>query len=113
MRKFLTLAALVLAAVISVTAQSRQYAYDSGHKYGLFSNLEIGAAGAYSIGLNEAHHQNFGAELLVTKRIGDYWRLRGVAEVNGVDSTRLFMVGNGMSDRDSALEQRVIVKKSF
>ena len=32
---------------------------------------------------------------------------------NGVDSTRLFMVGNGMSDRDSALEQRVIVKKSF
>lgn len=96
MRKFLTLAALVLAAVISVTAQSRQYDYDSGHKYGLFSNLEIGAAGAYSIGLNEAHHQNFGAELLVTKRIGDYWRLRGVAEVNGLVKNGFDRYAKGM-----------------
>ena len=31
----------------------------------------------------------------------------------GVDSTRLFIVGNGMGDEDSVLEQKVVVRKTF
>lgn len=93
MKKFLILAAFVLAAAVSGTAQT----YDSGHKYGLFSNLEIGIAGGYSHGLGEAKGQNFGAELLITKRIGDYWRIRGVAEVNGLINNGFDRYGKGMA----------------
>ena len=31
----------------------------------------------------------------------------------GVDSTRLYIVGNGMGDEDSVLEQKVVVRKTF
>ena len=93
MRKILTIAALLLVAA---TAQS-QSKYDNGFKYGLLSNLEVGVGGIYSYEITNAqHHKNAGAQLLVTKRIGDYWRLRGVAEVNGFIQNKFDRFGKGM-----------------
>ena len=93
MRKLITIAALLLAVA---TAQS-QSKYDNGYKYGLLSNLEVGVGGIYSYEItNQAHHKNAGAQLLVTKRIGDYWRIRGVAEVNGFIPNKFDRFGKGM-----------------
>lgn len=92
MRKILAIAALLLVAA---TAQS-QSKYDNGYKYGLLSNLEVGVGGIYSYEItNQAHHKNVGAQLLVTKRIGDYWRLRGVAEINGFIPNKFDRFGKG------------------
>ena len=93
MRKILTFAVLLLVAA---TAQG-QSKYDNGFKYGLLSNLEVGVGGIYSYEItNQAHHKNAGAQLLVTKRIGDYWRIRGVAEVNGFIPNKFDRFGKGM-----------------
>ena len=93
MRKILTIAALLLVAA---TAQG-QNNYDNGFKYGLLSNLEVGVGGIYSYEITNAqHHKNAGAQLLVTKRIGDYWRIRGVAEVNGFIPNKFDRFGKGM-----------------
>lgn len=93
MRKLITIAALLLAVA---TAQG-QSKYDNGFKYGLLSNIEVGVGGIYSYEItNTAHHKNAGAQLLVTKRIGDYWRLRGVAEVNGFIPNKFDRFGKGM-----------------
>lgn len=79
MRKHLILLA---AVALMATAASAQGAYDPSHKYGLVSNLEIGASAQYTrsfaTGLG-----NLGAGLRVTKRLGTHWRLRGMANVNG------------------------------
>lgn len=94
MRKLITFAALLLAVA---TAQGQTTKYDNGFKYGLLSNLEVGVGGIYSYEItNQAHHENVGAQLLVTKRIGDYWRLRGVAEVNGFIQNKFDRFGKGM-----------------
>lgn len=93
MRKILTIAALLLVAA---TAQG-QSKYDNSHKYGLLSNLEIGVGGIYSYEITNAqHHKNAGAQLLVTKRIGDFWRIRGTAEVNGFMANGFDRKGKGM-----------------
>ena len=94
MRKILTIAALLLAVA---TAQGQTTKYDNGYKYSLLSNLEVGVGGIYSYEItNQAHHKNVGAQLLVTKRIGDYWRIRGVAEVNGFIPNKFDRFGKGM-----------------
>ena len=94
MRKILTIAALLLAMA---TAQGQTTKYDNGYKYSLLSNLEVGVGGIYSYEITNAqHHKNAGAQLLVTKRIGDYWRLRGVAEVNGFIANKFDRFGKGM-----------------
>lgn len=81
MRLAFTLFAMLALALTS--AAQKPYRYDNGHKYSLWSNLEIGVGGMYSYSLQPTHHKNFGADLRMTKRIGDYWRVRGIAEVNG------------------------------
>lgn len=94
MRKILTFAALLLAVA---TAQGQTTKYDNGFKYGLLSNIEVGVGGIYSYEITNAqHHKNVGAQLLVTKRIGDYWRIRGVAEVNGFIPNKFDRFGKGM-----------------
>lgn len=70
-------------ALALTSAAQKPYKYDNGHKYSLWSNLEIGVGGMYSYSLQPTHHKNFGADLRITKRIGDFWRVRGIAEVNG------------------------------
>lgn len=76
---------LIAMLVLTLTGTAQKpYKYDSGHKYSLWSNLEIGASGVYSYSLKPEHHRNFGVDLRMTKRIGDYWRVRGIAEVNGI-----------------------------
>lgn len=163
MKKFILCVALLMATI----AATAQHNYDSGHKYGLFSNLDVGISGQYAH--NFADKQgNWGADLRVTKRIGDHWRLRGLVDVNGfvnngfdryakglvgisfdalpfytffdygfnwnrssqsqfglagdagfalvsygVDSTRLVIVGNGMTDNDAPLDQKVLVRKAI
>lgn len=93
MRKLITIAALLLVAA---TAQG-QSKYDNGFKYGLLSNIEVGVGGIYSYEItNTAHHKNAGAQILVTKRIGDYWRIRGTAEVNGFIGNGFDRFGKGM-----------------
>jgi outer membrane protein OmpA-like peptidoglycan-associated protein len=81
MRLAFTLFAMLALALTS--AAQKPYRYDNGHKYSLWSNLEIGVGGMYSYSLQPTHHKNFGADLRITKRIGDFWRVRGIAEVNG------------------------------
>lgn len=71
--------ALALLAV-SVSAQVR-YKYDSGHKYGLFSNWTLGVSGQYS---NQQGVSNVGISALATKRVGDFWRLRYSATISGL-----------------------------
>ena len=94
MRKLITFAALLLVAA---TAQGQTTKYDNSYKYSLLSNIEVGVGGIYSYEItNQAHHENAGAQLLVTKRIGDYWRLRGVAEVNGFIPNKFDRFGKGM-----------------
>lgn len=83
-RIFLFLALALLA--VSVSAQNRYY-YDSGFKYGLFSNWTIGVAGQYS---NLQGKSNVGISALATKRIGDFWRLRYSATVNGLKAGQRF-----------------------
>ena len=41
------------------------------------------------------------------------WAVFYALEALGVDSARMFIVGNGMSDKDSAREQKVIVKPAY
>jgi hypothetical protein len=85
---------MLLAAA---TAQAQTTKYDNGYKYGLLSNIEVGVGGIYSYEITNAqHHKNAGAQLLLTKRIGDYWRIRGVAEVNGFIPNKFDRFGKGM-----------------
>lgn len=94
MRKILTIAALLLVAA---TAQGQTTKYDNSYKYGLLSNIEVGVGGIYSYEITNAqHHKNAGAQLLVTKRIGDYYRIRGIAEVNGFIPNKFDRFGKGM-----------------
>jgi outer membrane protein OmpA-like peptidoglycan-associated protein len=93
MKKLITIATLLLVAAIA-QGQSK---YDNRFKYGLLSNLEIGVGGIYSYEItNKAHHKNVGAQLLLTKRIGDFWRIRGTAEVNGFIPNGFDRKGKGM-----------------
>lgn len=77
-RIFLSLALALLA--VSANAQSRQI-YDSDFKYGFFSNWTLGVSGQYS---NQHGVSNVGISALATKRVGDYWRLRYEAGINGL-----------------------------
>ena len=79
-RIFLFLALALLA--VSVSAQGR-YNYDSSHKYGFFSNWTLGVSGQYS---NQHGASNVGISALATKRVGDFWRLRYSASINGLRS---------------------------
>ena len=78
MKKLLSVIALLLVSVIAMA----QKGYDSEHKYDLFSNLEIGISGQYSYALS-GKTGNWGADIRMTKRLGDHWRLRGIADFNG------------------------------
>lgn len=81
---------------IAFTARG-QNKYDNSFKYGLLSNVEVGVSGIYSYEITNAnHHKNVGAQLLLTKRIGDYWRLRGSAEVNGFITNGFDRFGKGL-----------------
>ena len=98
MKRLLKLFALAVM-LVGVTANgfAQTTNYDNGFKYGLLSNLEVGVCGIYSYEItNQAHHKNAGAQLIVTKRIGDYWRIRGVAEVNGFIPNKFDRFGKGM-----------------
>lgn len=91
--------AFTLFAMLALTltsAAQKPYRYDNGHKYSLWSNLEIGIGGMYSYSLQPTHYKNFGADLRMTKRIGDYWRIRAVAEVNGFLNNGFDRFGKGM-----------------
>lgn len=79
MKKFLLLAALAFL-VASASAQNRYY-YDSDKKYSLFSNWTVGVFGQYS---NQHGVSDVGIGALATKRIGDFWRLRYEANINGI-----------------------------
>lgn len=94
MRLAFTLIAM-LVLTLTGTAQ-KPYKYDNGHKYSLWSNLEIGVSGIYSYSLKPEHYKNFGVDLRMTKRIGDYWRIRAVAEVNGFLNNGFDRYGKGM-----------------
>lgn len=78
-RIFLSLALALLT--VSVSAQQNRYYYDSGKKYGFFSNWTLGVSGQYS---NQAGVSNVGISALATKRVGDFWRLRYEATINGL-----------------------------
>lgn len=93
MRLAFTLIAM-LALTMSGTAQ-KPNKYDNSHKYGLFSNIEIGVGGLFSYDF-DAHAKNGGASLLVTKRIGTNWRIRGEALVNGFAKNGFERMGMGM-----------------
>lgn len=93
MRLAFTLIAM-LALTMSGTAQ-KPNKYDNSHKYGLFSNIEIGVGGLFSYDF-DAHAKNGGASLLVTKRIGNNWRIRGEALVNGFAKNGFERMGMGM-----------------
>jgi outer membrane protein OmpA-like peptidoglycan-associated protein len=93
MKKLITIAAML---IVAATAQG-QSKYDNSFKYRLLSNIEVGVGAIYSYEItNQAHNKNTGAQLLLTKRIGDYWRLRGVAEVNGFIANGFDRFGKGM-----------------
>lgn len=98
MKRLLKLFALAVM-LFGVTANgfAQKAKYDNGYKYGLLSNIEVGVGGIYSYEItNTAHHKNAGAQLLLTKRIGDYWLIRGVAEVNGFVPNKFDRFGKGM-----------------
>lgn len=85
--------------LVGVTANgfAQKAKYDNSFKYGLLSNIEIGVGGMYSYEITNAqHHKNAGAQLIVTKRIGDFWRIRGTAEVNGFMANGFDRKGKGM-----------------
>lgn len=91
-RIFLSLALALLA--VSVNAQNR-YPYDSGKKYGFFSNWSLGVSGQYS---NQAGVSNVGISALATKRVGDYWRLRYEGSISGLQQKEGFdRYGTAMS----------------
>lgn len=73
---------LLLAATLIISAAIGQTGYNPSHKYGLFSNLEIGASAQYSRSLT-TNTGNIGADFRLTKRIGKNWRVRALADVDG------------------------------
>lgn len=83
-RIFLVMALALLAVMVS--AQNRYY-YDSDHKYGLLSNWTLGVSGQYGY---QNGKSNVGINALATKRIGDFWRLRYSASINGLKPTEAF-----------------------
>ena len=78
MKKLILFAALLLATI----AASAQQGYHSDYKYSFFSNIDVGVSGQYAYDL-QSKCGNFGADIRATKRIGDHWRLRGIADING------------------------------
>ena len=79
MKKKIIIAAMM---AIAITAQAQTQKYNNGHKYDLLSNLEIGISGQYSYAL-AGKAGNWGADIRMTKRLGNNWRLRGIADING------------------------------
>lgn len=84
---------LTLLCVMSLCIFAQNY--DRDFKYDLFSNVEIGAAGIYSYSLDSKQH-NAGAELRLTKQIGEYWKVRGIANVNGFINNGFDRYGKGL-----------------
>ena len=78
MKKIFLFIALI-ALSVTVSAQGRSY--DSSHKYGFFSNWNVGLFGQASF-YNGA--TAFGAGGLALKQLDDYCRLRAEASVNGI-----------------------------
>ena len=76
------LAALMVALTLCIAGSAQKpYKYDSSHKYSLMSNWTLGVAGQYS---NYHGVSGGGVTALATKRVGDYWRLRFEATMNGL-----------------------------
>ena len=94
MKKVILSVLMTMICVFTVAQTNTKY--DNNFKYSLFSNMEIGVAGVYSYQLSDAHLKNYGASLMLTKRIGDFWRLRGLAEVNGFKQNGFDRFGKGM-----------------
>ncbi len=82
------LAVTLMALALCMTAAAQKpYRYDSGHKYSLASNWTVGIAGQYS---NYHGRSAVGLSALATKRVGDYWRLRYEASINGLGAVEDF-----------------------
>lgn len=79
MRKFFF--AVLVAIAISAQAQNN---YDDSFKYHLGSNVGIYPGATFSYSLGENHKSNLGAQLMLTKRLGNNWRVRGLVGVNGL-----------------------------
>lgn len=67
--------------------------YQNDYKYNFFSNWTVSAAGVYSKTFDFGNFtlgegSSIGADLMLTKRVSDNWRLRYIAEVPGFISTK-------------------------
>lgn len=78
MKKIFLFIALI-ALSVTVSAQGRYY-YDSSHKYGFFSNWNVGLFGQASF-YNGA--TSVGAGGIALKQLDDYCRFRAEASING------------------------------
>lgn len=73
---------LMAVAMFTASAANAQQHYNSGYKYGLFSNLTLGGSVQYNNALFTDKTHGWGADIRMTKRIGDHWRLRGLFDIN-------------------------------
>lgn len=83
--------ALLCAMSLCMFAQE----YDKETKYDLPSNAGIGVHGIYSYSLDSEKH-NGGVGLKVDKPIGDFWKVRGIVNVNGFIQNGFDRYGKGM-----------------
>lgn len=91
MKKILLTAFFAFVAMIGF-AQN----YNSDHKYSFWSNLTLGGSVQYQRAVFTNNIQNFGADLRMTKQIGDNWRLRALIDINGFLANGFDRYGKGM-----------------
>ena len=86
MRKFNLKTVMILVALLlgglTMNAQ-KKVSYHEDYKYDLVSNLQIGVGGIYSNQIFTDRASNFGLDVRIMKKVGNHFRLREIAQVNG------------------------------
>ena len=93
MRKFISLMAVMLLTALCMNAQN----FNGDYKYkNILSNGSIGGSVSYNRAVFSDNSQNVGFDLRFTKRIHDNFRIRAIADVNGLGANGFDRYGKAM-----------------
>ena len=82
-------------ALCALCVQAQEF--NSDYKYkNIFSNTSIGGSISYNRAVFTDNSQNVGADLRLTKRIHDNFRIRAIADVNGLSANGFDRYGKAM-----------------
>lgn len=92
-KKILLRLAIIMLAMLCFVGEAqsqKRMAYRTDYKYDLVSNLQWGIGGIYSNQIFTNQESNIGLDLRVMKRVGENFRFREIAQINGFKCTGTF-----------------------